>query len=61
MDGKEYLLKNVTKEYLVECVQFYCCPSDFGFETVYSLDKNKCRGTYQGDCNECWGSKVINE
>lgn len=59
MDGKEYLHENITKEELIGHICFYCCPSDFGFETEYSLDKNKCRGSYQGDCGECWNSKFI--
>lgn len=59
MNGTEYLDKHVSKQTLFETLYKYNCPRDFGFETELSLNKEYCCESYQGDCKECWDSKVV--
>lgn len=60
LTGKEYLGK-LPKETLVEATCIRWCPYDFGFHTEYSSDKKNCHDIHQGDCEECWNSKVIDK
>lgn len=60
MNGKEYMMKNFTKEELVERLDIDNCPRDFGFETELSANKDYCNDSCQGDCKACWNSQVKN-
>lgn len=60
MNGTEYLDKHVSKQTLIEVLYQYNCPRDFGFETVLSSNKEYCCEDYQGNCEKCWNSNVIN-
>ena len=53
--------KYVEKQTLIHTICMCYCPRDFGFETEYSLNNREkwCTDSYQGDCNKCWDSKVI--
>ena len=61
MNGKEYLCEKLTKEQMAEHLVYAFCPKEFGFETEYSSNKERCNYEYAGDCEKCWNSKVINK
>lgn len=59
MTGEEYLNK-FTKEQLIQYIKTSnCCPFDFDIKTEYGANLDNCNRVYQGDCEKCWKSEVI--
>lgn len=54
MTGREY----ITPEKFYKMLDYYACVMDFDFKTKYSEEHCK-PGHYQGDCKECWDSKIV--
>lgn len=59
MTGNE-LLHTIQRERLEQVIKIYCCPKGINVETQYSENIEKCNNSCQGDCEECWNSKITN-
>ena len=61
MNAQEYIYA-MDRQKLFNLLYTKLCVRDFEFETEYSVGEQGkiwCCDNYQGDCMECWNSRVV--